>query len=86
MTSRATPQANGATLTFLVRSRAKPKVRMLKCFDTAVGGRTRYTAHAGCANARAAPGTPPPRSNVVRAILSFAEGPVTTRSKESPDE
>ncbi len=45
---------------------------LLKCFDSAVDGRTRYTAHTGFENSRAAPDTPPRRSIEVRAILSFA--------------
>lgn len=45
---------------------------LLKCFDSASDGRTRYTAHTGFANPRAAAGTPPRRSIEVRAILCFA--------------
>lgn len=45
---------------------------LLKCFDSATDGRTRYTAHTGFANPRAAAGTPPRRSIEVRTILSFA--------------
>jgi hypothetical protein len=45
---------------------------LLKCFDSATDGRTRYTAHTGFANPRAAPGTPPRRSIEARTILSFA--------------
>lgn len=45
---------------------------LLKCFDSAFDGRTRYTAHTGFANPRAAPDTPPRRSIEVRALLSFA--------------
>jgi hypothetical protein len=45
---------------------------LLKCFDSAIDGRTRYTAHTGFANPRAASGTPPRRSIEVRTILSFA--------------
>lgn len=44
---------------------------LLKCFDSAPDGRTRYTAHTGFANPLAAPGTPPRRSIEVRSILSF---------------
>lgn len=44
---------------------------LLKCFDSAPDGRTRYTAHTGFANPHAAPGTPPRRSIEVRSILSF---------------
>jgi hypothetical protein len=50
----------------------RDEVMLLKCFDTAVDGRTRYTAHTGFANPQAALGTPPRRSIEVRAILSFA--------------
>jgi hypothetical protein len=46
---------------------------LLKCFDSATDGRTRYTAHTGFANPRAAAGTPPRQSIEVRTILSFAE-------------
>jgi hypothetical protein len=45
---------------------------LLKCFDSAADGRTRYTAHAGFENPGAAPDTPPRRSIEVRSILSFA--------------
>ncbi|MDF2464794.1 MAG: hypothetical protein K0Q43_3029 [Ramlibacter sp.] len=44
---------------------------LLKCFDSAPDGRTRYTAHTGFANPHAAPGTPPRRSIEVRSILFF---------------
>lgn len=44
---------------------------LLKCFDTAVDGRTRYTAHTGFANPSAPPDTPPRRSIEVRTIVSF---------------
>ena len=58
---------------------------LLKCFDSATDGRTRYTAHTGFANPRAAPGTPPRQSIEVRTILSFAGCPVTDRPQgESP--
>ena len=46
---------------------------LLKCFDSATDDRTRYTAHTGFANPRAAAGTPPRQSIEVRTILSFAE-------------
>lgn len=45
---------------------------LLKCFDSATDGRTRYTAHTGFANPAAAPDTPPRRSIEVRTILTFA--------------
>jgi hypothetical protein len=48
------------------------EVMLLKCFDSATDGRTRYTAHTGFANPLAAPGTPPRRSIEVRTILAFA--------------
>lgn len=48
------------------------EVMLLKCFDSATDGRTRYTAHAGFANPTAAPGSLPRRSIEVRTILSFA--------------
>ena len=44
---------------------------LLKCFDSAVDGRTRYTVHTGFANPAAAPQTPPRRSIEVRTILTF---------------
>lgn len=50
----------------------KDEAMLLKCFDSAADGRTRYTAHTGFANPRAAPDTPPRRSIEVRTILSFA--------------
>jgi hypothetical protein len=56
------------------------EVMLLKCFDSATDGRTRYTAHTGFANPFAAPGTPPRRSIEVRTILSFASG----SSRSSP--
>lgn len=46
---------------------------LLKCFDSATDGRTRYTAHTGFPNPSAAADTPPRRSIEVRTILSFAE-------------
>ena len=45
---------------------------LLKCFDTARDGRTRYTAHSGFENASAPAGTPPRESIEVRTLLSFA--------------
>jgi hypothetical protein len=48
------------------------EVMLLKCFDSACDGRTRYTAHSGFANPTAAPETPPRRSIEVRTILTFA--------------
>lgn len=45
---------------------------LLKCYDSATDGRTRYTAHTGFENPSAAPGTPPRRSIEVRTILYFA--------------
>jgi len=46
---------------------------LLKCFDSATDGRTRYTAHTGFANPLATAGTPPRQSIEVRTILFFAE-------------
>ena len=51
----------------------RDETMLLKCFDSATDGRTRYTAHTGFANPFAAAGTPPRRSIEVRTILSFAE-------------
>jgi len=45
---------------------------LLKCFDTARDGRTRYTAHSGFANPHAPADTPPRESIEVRTLLSFA--------------
>jgi hypothetical protein len=47
------------------------EVMLLKCFDTARDGRTRYTAHSGFTNPHAPPGTPPRESIEARALLSF---------------
>lgn len=44
---------------------------LLKCFDTATDGRTRYTAHSGFTNPQAPAGTPPRESIEVRTLLSF---------------
>lgn len=44
---------------------------LLKCFDTARDGRTRYTAHTGFANPSAPPGTPPRESIEVRTVVAF---------------
>ena len=44
---------------------------LLKCFDTAQDGRTRYTAHTGFENPNAPDGTPPRESIEVRTLLSF---------------
>ena len=45
---------------------------LLKCFDSATDGRTRYTAHSGFINPRAPADTPPRESIEVRTLLSFA--------------
>ena len=45
---------------------------LLKCYDTADDGRTRFTAHTGFENPAAPPGTPPRESIEVRTLLSFA--------------
>lgn len=50
----------------------KDEVMLLKCFDSATDGRTKYTAHTGFANPLAAAGTPTRQSIEVRAILAFA--------------
>ena len=44
---------------------------LLKCFDAARDGRTRYTAHTGFPNPHAARGTPPRESIEVRTLLVF---------------
>jgi len=46
---------------------------LLKCFDTANDGRTRYTAHSGFANPDAPANTPPRESIEVRTLLSFPD-------------
>jgi hypothetical protein len=48
------------------------EVLLLKCFDTAQDGRTRYTAHSGFANPHASADTAPRESIEVRTLLSFA--------------
>ena len=52
---------------------------LLKCFDTASDGRTRYTAHSGFANPGAPTGTPPRESIEVRTLLSFAPAPSSAK-------
>lgn len=44
---------------------------LLKCFDSAHDGRTRYTAHTGFENPNAPEGTPPRESIEVRTLLAF---------------
>ena len=53
----------------------REEVLLLKCFDTAHDGRTRYTAHSGFANPHASADTPPRESIEVRTLLSFAPSP-----------
>jgi hypothetical protein len=54
-------------------SRMQPNEAMLlKCFDSAHDGRTRYTAHTGFANPHAPAETPPRESIEVRTLLYFA--------------
>jgi hypothetical protein len=54
-------------------SRMQPDEAMLiKCFDSARDGRTRYTAHTGFANPHAPSETPPRESIEVRTLLCFA--------------
>ena len=50
---------------------SRDEALLLKCFDTAKDGRTRYTAHSGFENTSAPPGTPPRESIEVRTLLSF---------------
>jgi len=50
----------------------RDEVLLLKCFDTARDGRTRYTAHSGFANPHASADTAPRESIEVRTLLSFA--------------
>ena len=49
----------------------KSEAVLLKCFDTATDGRTRYTAHTGFPNPHAPPATPPRESIEVRTLLAF---------------
>lgn len=51
---------------------ARDEALLLKCFDTAQDGRTRYTAHTGFENQNAPANTPPRESIEVRTLLSFA--------------
>jgi hypothetical protein len=51
----------------------RDEAMLLKCFDSATDGRTRYTAHAGFANPLAPADAPPRQSIEVRTILSFAQ-------------
>ena len=44
---------------------------LLKCYDTACDGRTRFTAHTGFENPNAPAGTPPRESIELRALLAF---------------
>jgi hypothetical protein len=54
-------------------SRMQPNEAMLlKCFDSAQDGRTRFTAHTGFANPQAPADTPPRESIEVRTLLRFA--------------
>ena len=50
----------------------RDEAMLLKCFDSALDGRTRYTAHSGFSNPHAAADTPPRESIEVRTLLSFA--------------
>jgi len=53
-------------------SRMQPNEAMLlKCFDSAQDGRTRFTAHTGFANPHAPAETPPRESIEVRTLLRF---------------
>jgi hypothetical protein len=49
----------------------RDEVILLKCFDTATDGRTRYTAHSGFTNPQAPADIPPRESIEVRTLLSF---------------
>lgn len=50
----------------------RDEVVLLKCFDTATDGRTRYTAHSGIENPSVPANTPPRESIEVRTMISFA--------------
>ena len=49
----------------------RDEVVLLKCFDTALDGRARWTAHGAFENPLARAGTPPRESIEVRTVLSF---------------
>lgn len=49
----------------------RDEVVLLKCFDTALDGRARWTAHGAFENPMAPAGTPPRESIEVRTVLSF---------------
>lgn len=57
---------------FYFASMQRDEAMLLKCFDSALDGRTRFTAHTGFANPHAAPDAPPRESIEVRAMLFFA--------------
>lgn len=50
----------------------RDEVLLLKCFDSAMDGRTRYTTHTGFENPAAPASTPPRESIEVRTMVSFA--------------
>lgn len=63
--------SNGQRWFYFARMQ-RNETMLLKCFDSARDGRTRYTAHTGFANPHAPADTPPRESIEVRTLLSFA--------------
>ncbi len=63
--------SNGQRWFFFPRMQ-RNETMLLKCFDSALDGRTRYTAHTGFVNPHAPADTPPRESIEVRTLLSFA--------------
>jgi hypothetical protein len=51
----------------------RDEVVLLKCFDSALDGRARWTAHGAFDNPKAPAGTPARESIEVRTVLSFRE-------------
>lgn len=56
---------------FYYSNMTRDEALLLKCFDSAKDGRTRYTAHTGFENPYAPDGTPPRESIEVRTLLAF---------------
>jgi hypothetical protein len=66
-----TAHSNGQRWFYFPRMH-RNETMLLKCFDSARDGRTRYTAHTGFANPQVAADTPPRESIEVRTLQSFA--------------
>jgi hypothetical protein len=56
---------------FYCSNMTRDEALLLKCFDSAEDGRTRYTAHTGFENPGAPDSTPPRESIEVRTLLAF---------------